>query len=269
MLFILLLIIGVVTGMLAGLFGVGGGILFTPVLFYLFGIAGVDDVVAWTIGTSLFCTFTAAVSSSIQQWKQKNSFLIEGLKVGLFGAIGVYFGKLVATSDFYTEQVFAILFSIMLLFVAVLFYNKGKNKLDQTIENSEVTAGRSMITGGGGGFVAAIAGVGGGIVIVPVLNLIYKIPLIKAVSVSSLAVVMISFSGWMQFALLSGPTGVAATNYTIGYVDFGSAFPLILGAFAGGFLGVRAGSLISRKALQVSYSALLIFVACAMIARLF
>lgn len=269
MLFILLLMIGVLTGIIAGLFGVGGGILFTPVLFYLFGIAGVDDVVAWTIGTSLFCTFTAAFSSSIQQWSQKNSFLSEGLKVGLFGAIGVYFGKLVATSDFYTEQVFAILFSIMLLFVAILFYNRGKNKEGQTFENSDITFGRSMFTGGGGGFVAAIAGVGGGIVVVPVLNLVYKIPLIKAVSVSSLAVLIISFSGWMQFALLSDPAGTAATAYTLGYVDFGSAFPLILGAFTGGFLGVRVGSLISRKVLQISYSVLLLFVAAAMIARLF
>lgn len=269
MLFILLLLVGIFTGAIAGLFGVGGGILFTPVLLYLFSIAGVDDLVAWTIGTSLFCTFTAAFSSSIQQWNQKNSFLTEGLKVGLFGAVGVYFGKLVVTSSFYTEQVFVILFTFLLLFVAVMFYRRGKDKAGHSYEDSGITIGRSVFTGGGGGFVAALAGVGGGIVVVPVLNLVFKIPLIKAVSVSSLAVVVISFSGWMQFALLAEPAGTAATGFTLGYVDFGSALPLIIGAFAGGFLGVRLGSAISRKTLQISYSLLLLFVACAMIARLF
>jgi len=162
MLFLLLLVLGIITGILAGLFGIGGGTLFTPILFIVFSSLGVENVVPWTIGTSLFCTFTAALSSTIQQFNEKNSYLIEGVKVGLFGAAGVYAGKLVVTSDFYTELVFVTVFAILLLFVSIMFLRRGKS--NKTIATSLKNVGikSSSLTGGGGGFIAALAGVGGG-----------------------------------------------------------------------------------------------------------
>jgi len=266
--FLILLVLGIFSGMVAGFLGVGGGIIFTPILFYVFGISGIEDPVAWTIGTSLFCTFTAALSSSIQQRKHKNSFLLEGIKVGLFGAVGVYFGKLIATSDFYTETVFVIFFTILLLFVAVMFYKRGKQLNVITAADDKITVRKSVFTGGFGGFIAALAGVGGGVVVVPVLNLYYKIKLTKAVSVSSLVVLIISLSGWLQFAFLATPQEAATSSWAIGYVDFGTAFPLIIGAFFGGFAGVRLGKLVGRSVTQYGFSVLIIVVAVVMISRI-
>ena len=264
MLFLLLLVLGIITGILAGLFGIGGGTLFTPILFIVFSSLGVENVVPWTIGTSLFCTFTAALSSTIQQFTEKNSYLIEGAKVGIFGAVGVYAGKLVVTSDFYTEMVFVTVFAILLLFVSIMFLRRGKS--NKTIATSLKNVGikPSSLTGGGGGFIAALAGVGGGAVIVPVLNLGYKLPILKAVSISSLAVLLISLSGWLQFAFLSG-TVSGITNYTIGFVDFGTGLPLILGAFAGGLIGVRVGRYFTQSRLQIGFSILAFFVAVLMV----
>ena len=88
-----LLVIGIFTGIIAGIFGIGGGVLFTPILFFLFNSAGVEQPVAWTIGTSLFCTFSAALSSSIQQRNQKNSYLKEGIRVGSVWGDGCLFRK--------------------------------------------------------------------------------------------------------------------------------------------------------------------------------
>ncbi|MFO7845567.1 MAG: sulfite exporter TauE/SafE family protein [Balneolaceae bacterium] len=262
-----LLVVGIFTGMLAGIFGIGGGTLFTPVLFLMFTSIGVEQPVAWTIGTSLFCTFAAALSSSLQQAKHKNSFTSAGLQIGLLGAGGVYLGKMVSTSTFYTEEVFVSVFALLLVFVAYLFYRRGKST--HVIESSSepVPLNRSAIVGLGGGFVAALAGVGGGVVIVPSLNLGFRMNIAKAVSISSLAVLIISLSGWLQFALFSG-TAQGATNYVIGFVDFGTALPLIIGAFAGGFLGVSAGQKIPQNKRQVAFSVLALIVAGIMIYKI-
>lgn len=264
MIFFVLLILGLLTGILAGIFGIGGGVLFTPFLFMVFSSMGIESTVSWTVGTSLFCTFTAALSSTFQQMNEHNSYFREGLMVGVFGAAGVYVGKLIVTSEFYTELIFTLFFVSILMTVAFSFYKRGTSTKKLTHSKKRIGIKESILTGSVGGAVAAMAGIGGGTVIVPALNLWYKIPLVKAVSVSSLAIVMISLSGWMQFALLSGsPRGV--TDYTLGFVDFGTGLPLILGAFLGGFFGVRIGTYIKQSYLQLGFSILVCVVAIMMI----
>lgn len=249
---------------MAGIFGIGGGIFFTPILFMLFSSMGLESTVSWTVGTSLFCTFTAALSSTFQQMNEHNSYIREGITVGLFGAAGVYVGKLIVTSEFYTELIFTLFFVSILLTVAYSFYRRGTSSKKFTLSKKRIGVKESIFTGSVGGAVAAMAGIGGGTVIVPALNLWYRIPLVKAVSTSSLAIVMISLSGWMQFAFLSGsPAGV--TNYTQGFVDFGTGLPLILGAFLGGFFGVRIGTYIKQSHLQIGFSILVCIVAIVMV----
>lgn len=260
----LLLILGIIAGLTAGFFGVGGGLLFTPILFFLFTSLGIESPVTWTIGTSLFCTFTAAVSSSIQQRSERNLFFKEGLIIGCSGAIGVYFGKLIVTSAYYTEDVFVSFFVILLMVVAVLFYRKSKS--DVTLQKTAKKLNVLKMNGAGiiGGLVAALAGVGGGIVLVPTMNLLYRLPIAKTVSISSLAIVLISFSGWVQYSFLAdSPVGL--TNYTIGYVDFGTSLPLILGAFTGGIFGVKLNKKVKASSVQMGFSVMVIIIAISMI----
>src|SRR5699024_12744920 len=93
-----LFLLGIMAGIVAGLFGLGGGILFTPILFVVFSDAGIEDPVVLTIGSSLFCTFIAAAGSSIGQYHQKNFYRTEGVQGGLLGAAGVVVGRMVITS---------------------------------------------------------------------------------------------------------------------------------------------------------------------------
>ena len=110
--FELLVFIGLIAGLVAGLMGVGGGIIFTPVLYFLFEEAGVEQPVLWTIGSGLFCTFIAALGGTVRQYIQKNFFLKEGILLGVLGMTGVYLGKLVITSSYYNREQFAIFFSL-------------------------------------------------------------------------------------------------------------------------------------------------------------
>ena len=264
MIILYLFIGGILTGTIAGLFGVGGGILFTPILFYLFTSLGVMEPAVWAIGTSLLCTFSASLSSSIQQRNEKNIFLKEGIIVGLIGTVGIYFGKQIVTSEWFTDDVFVFMFALLLILVSILFIRKSKITHRNTLIDRELTIIESSGTGFAGGFMASLAGIGGGVVMVPALNLGFKLDLSKSISISSLAIIFISLSGWLQYALFGGnPMG--ATQYTLGYVDFGTALPLLSGAFIGGFVGVKAGVTISNKITNILFAILLFLISIYML----
>ncbi len=265
---IILVVLGIIAGMAAGLFGLGGGILFTPILFVVFSDAGIDDPMLLTIGSSLFCTFVASFGSSIRQFNQDNFFWHEGVKVGVLGAMGVTVGKWVITSRYYNQQEFVIFFSILLLYVSYLFYRRGERS-EREIRTSGKAVGwwESTVGGGLGGFVAALAGIGGGGVMVPVLNLYYRQPFQKAVSISSLAIVFISLAGWGQLALVEG--GESLTFYRLGYVDFGAALPLAGGGLLGGFLGALINLRINRKYLQFGFALLAVAMAIKLLSEVY
>lgn len=265
-----LLGLGVFAGILAGLFGLGGGILFTPILFVVFTDAGVENPVVFTIGSSLFCTFVAAVGSSVRQYRQHNFYWTEALKVGLLGAAGVTVGKFVVTSSYYNQEAFVIFFSLLLIYVSHLFFWRGRRNASESVAGTDkpVSMRQSVVAGGLGGFVAALAGIGGGGVMVPVLNLYYKQAFKKAVSISSMAIVFISLSGWMQLALAG--TGLPGlTDHYIGFVDFGAALPLAVGGLAGGFLGALMNLKIDRSYLQYAFAVLAVVMAIKLLAEVF
>lgn len=266
--FLVLLTLGILAGIIAGLFGLGGGILFTPILFVVFSDAGIENPVVLTIGTSLFCTFIAAIGSSIRQYNQQNFYWTEGIRVGFLGAVGVTMGKWLITSDYYSQTEFVIFFSLLLLYVSYMFVRRGRSDTQSvTVSSEPVLWKESIFIGGLGGFVAALAGIGGGGVMVPLLNLYYKRAFKRAVSISSLAIVFISLSGWLQLAL--SKTAVSLTPYHAGFVDFGAALPLAFGGLLGGFLGAFLNLKIDRRYLQVAFAALAVGMAVKLFLEVF
>lgn len=265
---LILVLLGLAAGIIAGFFGVGGGILFSPILFFLFTSVDVASPVSWTVGTALFCTFIASVSSSIQQRQSKNIYWREGILIGILGALGVYAGKRIVLSPIYTETVFVSFFVVLLLFVSFMFYQRSKKKEDAISGQAELTTIKRVNTGFFGGVVAALAGVGGGVVMVPAMNLLYKLDIAMAVSISSLAIVIISLSGWLQYAFLVDATA-GITSFAIGFVDFGTSLPLVGGAFVGGIAGVKINRRVKGENVQKGFSILVIGIAAALILSLF
>lgn len=270
---LLLAFFGLFAGVIAGFFGVGGGIIFTPLLFFLFGEKGIQEPVAWAIGSSLFCTFTASLSSSVQQYRKGNLHPADGVRVGLFGMAGVWAGKQITLSSFYSEGVFVTFFALMLAFVAVSFYIRPHEdpETDEEKRSQPPSTALGWIqavkTGGVGGFIAALAGVGGGVAMVPIMNLAIGMRLSKAVSISSLAIVFISLSGWIQFAL-GEPAGSPHPGWTVGYIDFATVLPMALTTMVGGFAGVSLGRRVPESVASIGYAILTMTIAIVMVARI-
>jgi uncharacterized membrane protein YfcA len=260
--YIILLLTGVFGGILAGLLGVGGGLIFTPVLIFLFA-GQFADPVPWIIGTSLICTFAASASSVQQHLSSGNEWLRDGLITGLFGLIGTAAGRLVVLSDWYSQREFVIVFSILLIYTAWRFI-RSKTVVQIGTDSGEfkpkLPLYQALLIGTAGGFVATLAGVGGGIVMVPVMLLLLGIPYARTISISSAAILLISFWGWLQFAL-SSPAEPSASGWAVGYVDFATALPLILGALAGANLGVRLAGVIKRRYAEIIFAIMALAVA--------
>ncbi|GAB5410009.1 MAG: sulfite exporter TauE/SafE family protein [Balneolaceae bacterium] len=258
---IFLLLIGLIAGIIAGLMGIGGGIIFTPVLFFLFEEAGIENSVQWSVASGLFCTLIAAGSSTVRQYLQKNMFWREGITLGLLGTLGITAGKLVLTSQYYSREEFVIFFSLILFYAAFMMFKKGRDKRnDRGLPFSELKFSQVFVTGGIGGFVASLAGVGGGGIMVPIMNLFYKQPFRKAVSVSQLGMTILITSGVVQLALSENPT-FGISEFTMGYVDFGAALPLAIGGLFGGFGGAFLNQRINRSYLQWGFSVLALVMA--------
>jgi hypothetical protein len=263
--FLLLCLLGLGAGVLAGLLGIGGGIIFTPVLYFLFENAGIEQSVQWSVASGMFCTLIAASSSAFRQFVQNNIFLKESLLLGVLGALGISVGKLILVSPYYNRTEFVIFFSMMLLYASFMMFRRGRDKAPE-IERIYKPIGfkTALMTGGIGGMVASLAGVGGGGVMVPIMNLFYKQPFRKCVSVSQLGMTLMLFLGVIQMMNLeTASTGIS--NFTIGFIDFGTVLPLSIGGLFGGFAGAFLNHKIRRDALQWIFAGLAIVMASRLI----
>lgn len=119
---VLLLGFGVLTGVLAGLVGVGGGIIIVPSLIVFFGVG---DLAAK--GASLVAMVPNAFTTSIQNLLRKNADLAAGLIIGLAGCVATPFGGTLATVI--DPRTGAVLFGVFLLIVAAQLITRTIRKM--------------------------------------------------------------------------------------------------------------------------------------------
>ncbi|MFU8861373.1 MAG: sulfite exporter TauE/SafE family protein [Cyclonatronaceae bacterium] len=270
MIILILVLIGIFAGLLAGMLGIGGGVIFAPVLFYMFDARGIENPEVWAIGSSLLCTLATSVSASFKQNRQRTFSARESLKVGLFGIAGITIGKTYITSDYFNSDIFLSIFFVILVYTGIQFLRKAMKRAAPPAPGTDrlVNWREAVPIGGGGGLIASLTGIGGGIVMVPIMNMIYRISFQKAVSISVGAIMIISLSGVVQLAI-SAPATAGLSPYTLGYIDFGTAFALVVGAIAGAYTGTWAQGKVNLTILNGLFAAMLLIAAVRMIYDVF
>jgi len=250
---LILLIIGLLTGILAGMLGIGGGLIFTPVLYWLFQESGVERPELWAIGTSLFSTFASSLGGSLRHHLRSSAFIREGLTAGGFGIIGTAIGKLVSSSTYFTGVEFRILITSLLVYsIGQLIYKTFfSRQLGKPVVDSDraLTLKELGVIGVSGGFIATLAGIGGGLLMVPIMHLAFKQSYKRTVSISELAIVVISAAGAAQLWA---------------YVDVVRAMPLLVGSFAGAFMGVWLHDKTDARVMKGLHAGLMVFAVWAM-----
>ena len=153
-------------GFLAGFFGIGGGIITVPMLYYIFQALNIDNnfIMHLAIGTSFSIIVPTAIMSVFTHYKHRSVDFSVLRSYGLFVVIGVIVGTII--SAYLHTKSLVLFFSIVLYFLAFnIFFIKEKIEIKKRF-----TFIKKIILGFISGFVSSLMGIGGAIINVPVLK---------------------------------------------------------------------------------------------------
>lgn len=268
---VLLVSAGLVGGYVAGLTGLGGGIIFAPVLLFHFQSIGVDDgvVAQLTIGSSLMCSMLASIASARQQYARRSVDPRIAAVVGLLSAVSVVLVSLfVTTAPWFDARVFRGVFAALLIVVSLRMYfdrSDDHSRQDEARERQgSQSAGHGLAklaaVGLMAGAVSTTAGVGGGVILVPAYKRWLGLSMHAATGTSSATIVIIALVGTVNYAIL-GWDNPNITSTSVGYVDVVRAALLVSGAIASARWGVAHAHRLHSTTLRQGFAVLIVIVA--------
>jgi len=240
------MVIGFGAGFLGSLIGVGGGIIITPALSYMHFS---PTVIA---SSSLFAVFATSISSTLTYVKRKYVNYWLGIRLAIPAIPGSILGGFL--TDFVLIDEFKIYFAILLISVGVyiLIKNKIIRKNIDTI-NAPLLLFILIVGSFSAGVISSFFGVGGGIIFVPILVIIYKMKMINASPTS-------------QFTLLISAIIGLTTHIILNHPEYSYGLLLAIGSFLGAQLGSRSIHRINENILSKMLSFSLIIIAINLIA---
>ena len=254
---------GVVSGLLAGIFGIGGGAVLVPVFYQVFGLFGIDDSVRMhlAVGSSLGIIIPTSIRSFMAHRARGavDMALLKSLAIPV--PLGVALASLVAASV--SSEGLRIIFAVLaLLFGARLLFNRESWRL-----GSEIPQGpwRSFI-GVLIGFFSTLMGIGGGIMNNTFMTL-YGRPLHQAVATSAGVGVLIAIPGTIGYiwAGWGDPLLPFASTGYINWIAVGLVIPvtLIVAPY-----GVTIAHWLSKRHLEVGFGLFCLIVSARFFASL-
>ena len=256
--FILILgFFGVVGGFISGLLGVGGGIVFVPVLSTALIHLGYEDpeLSKYILANSFAATFFAGAISSYKQYKL-NAFYPKEVLFTCLTAVpsSVLLSYLIANGSWYDKSSFSIFFIFLLVLMLLKFlYKSNATVSDETKPSMFKFSFTGLLTG----VIAGLSGLGGGVIMIPLFTQYLKMGIKKSASIS-IGVIPIMM---IPMILLYGsydPIHVEGSQW--GYILPGMFFPLVGGLLFAAPLGVTVGQKSSSKRLKIIFAVLIVAV---------
>jgi len=244
---IFLLLTGVFAGFVGALFGLGGGIVIVPVLTLIFGMPVVE-----AIGTSLVSIVAVSSIAAIDYIKSGRADIDLGLSLSIAASVGAVTGALL--TGIIDDKLIFMLFSLILFFAAINMLKPRRIVRPGNIQQFPSNYFLGYLFSYFAGNVSGLLGVGGGIVQVPVMRLIMRMPLKIATATSSY--------------MISIKVGPAAIMYLLkGEVDPQRACAIIIGTFVGSRMGAAASEKITAMALRLLFVLIMLYTAYKMFVR--
>ncbi|GAK85116.1 protein of unknown function DUF81 [Vibrio ponticus] len=258
-LILLLLLLGGFVGVMAGLLGIGGGLIVVPALVVLLPKAGIDPSITMNIAlaTSLSTIIVTSGSSAINHLKLGNvdMFVVKWLMPGV--VIGGFVGANVA--EWIPSEYLPKVFGVIVLLLALQMLLSIKSTTERTMPPSGITMGY----GAGIGIISSLAGIGGGSLSVPFLNR-HGVEMRKAVGSSSVCGCVIAISGMTGF-ILHGYSAENLPNYSVGYVYLPALAAIASTSMLTTKVGAKLATSLPTAALKKIFALFLMFVAGTML----
>lgn len=265
-------LIGLASGVLSGLFGIGGGIVTMPALRLLLGAPALV-----AIGTPLVAIIPGAITGSITFVRRGVADVRTGVTAGAAGALLAVAGAF--TSDFLGGTVVLVFASALLFYFAISMAwtaareerprgdadgEKGctdagqltaaeadaSDELDVVAGSRNETAEKPLLValaiGAFAGFNSGLMGVGGGFILVPLFSRLLGFSQKRAVATSLISIMILAIPG-------------VATHAMLGHIDWRAGAGLVLGVVPGAWVGARIALRSSDRALRFAFAGMLAF----------
>jgi uncharacterized protein len=260
MMFALLLVIGAFAGVIAGLLGVGGGIVLVPGFFYAFSFLGYgsDQLMQVCIATSLATIIVTSVRSAIAHHRKGavDWAVLRGW--GPYIAAGALAGFFLAAALKSTalQAIFGVLALIAGLYMA---FGRADWRLGAVLPTGPVRAAEGAALG----FFSALMGIGGGTFGVPMMSL-YSVPIHRAVATAAGFGLIIAVPSAIAFLLL--PVA-SAPPYTVGAVNVPAFFIIIAMTLITTPFGVALAHRMDARPLKRAFAVFITLVALNMLRK--
>jgi uncharacterized protein len=252
----LIIAAGFVTGILAGLFGIGGGALIVPVLYEVFRVLGVPDEVRFQlcVGTSIAIIVPTNVFSYFTH-RGKGAVMMDVVRAWAVPAvIGVAAGSAIAA--FAPGAVLKLAFVLIATVIAFkLLFGRETWRLGDDLPGSAAMAAYGVFVG----LAASLMGISGGSVSNMILTL-YGKPIHKAVATSAGLGVPITVAGTIGYILAGLPQQALLPPLSLGFVSLiGFALMAPVSSFTAPY-GARLAHALSKRRLEIAFGCFLLAV---------
>ena len=256
----LLLVIGAIAGVMAGMLGVGGGIILVPAFFYAFAHLGYDgpQLMQVCVATSLATIVVTSVRSALSHHakgavdagilRDWAAYIVTGAVAGVVVAAQV--------SSVALQAVFGVLALIAGLYMA---FGRTDWRLDTQMPGQPARGALAVPLG----FFSAMMGIGGGTFGVPMMSL-YSVPIHRAVATAAGFGVLIAAPAVIGFLLLRVPD---APPYSLGAVNLPAFGVVIAMTLITTPLGVRLAHAMDARPLKRVFAVFITLVALNMLRK--
>lgn len=253
------LILGAFAGFLAGLLGIGGGLIIVPALVYLLPQLGIsnDVIMPMALATSLSTIVITSTSATLAHHKNRNIPWDITKPLMLMIAFGALVGAFIADhlsaqtlTNFFAGAVI-LLASYMLLSIRLQRYKTMPSKIKLQII--------SLLTG----MLASLMGMAGGAILVPVLTY-FGVPLRHCIGIATVCGVMVALFGSLGY-IMAGFRNELLPAWSFGYVYLPALLGIILTSSLFAPIGVKCAGDVPVQTLKKFFAVFLIIVAIKMI----
>lgn len=257
--FIICALLGCLTGFLAGLLGIGGGLIIVPALVYLLPSLGfsIEIVMPVAIATSLASIIFTSCIASLAHHKNGNIPWPIARQLTLMIALGAMFGAYI--TDSISTQLLKTIFSSAVIVLAAYML------LSVKIANSKPFPGQLhlRVIGLSTGILSSIMGIAGGAILVPTLSY-YSMSVRKAIGTATVCGFVVACFGTLGF-ILTGLDQPALPKWSLGYIYLPALLGIVLTSSLFAPFGVKFAAKLPVNTLKKAFAVFLILVAIKMI----
>ena len=254
-------LLGAFTGLMAGLLGIGGGLVLVPSLVMLFApVFAENQIMHMALGTSMASIVFTSFFSARAHYRLNNVVFSLVQTMG----IGVFVGTLLGTflTNLIPAKPLAIFYTAFVVFTAINMFRQINRQANGTLPSKKI----QTLIGTLIGTLSSIVSIGGGSLIVPFLN-DCGLPLKRAIGTSSAIGVILATGGTLGYAL----HGFLQNNapYSLGYIYLPALLPLVVASHLTAPLGARLTQKCPVKRIKQFFAWLLVILALKMLGTFF